>query len=202
MAQLTATRTPTTAQTLAATLRAIWSSVVGGAPTDDAITTLVTQSALETGDWASMWNWNVGNIAGTGGDYVQLKAYTGVYRPYRAYPDLTSGTTAYLQLLHSRYAAALASAMDGDLDGFASNLKAQGYYEEDEGVYLSALQSRYASIAKQLGMPETPTVQSFGSSPARTMLYALAGGLALGGAAFWASENRAVFQRIRRRVFA
>lgn len=40
------------------------------------------------------------------------------------------------------------------------------------------------------------------SSNAKRAIIALAGGLALGGAAFWASENKPVFNRIRRRVFA
>jgi len=209
--QVNAVRTPATAQQVFSAIQNEWASTVGGTPTQSALIIMVTQSALETNSWQSMWNWNIGNLAGTGSAYyVMLKAYTGVTRPYRAYASLNDGTSAYLSLMASRYSAAVQSAMTGDLDGFASNLKAQGYYEEAESSYLSALESRYAPMQSLLAnytggapqpsgppteVPYTPSPSpspappsvsvplSFGASIFGSLALAIAGGLAIGGVA-------------------
>lgn len=209
--QVNAVRTPATAQQVFSAIQNEWGSTIGGTPTQSALIIMVTQSALETNSWQSMWNWNIGNLAGTGGAYyVMLKAYTGAYRPYRAYGSLDDGTSAYLSLMASRYSAAVQSAMIGDLDGFASNLKAQGYYEETESSYLAALESRYAPMNALLSgyaggapqpngpptevpytPPATPSTppspipgpQPVASSMLGTVALAIAGGLAIGGAA-------------------
>ena len=186
MAQLTATRTPLNAQDVASTIAAVWPSVIGGTPTQDAITMLTTQVNVETG-WTSAWNFNVGNIAGTGGDYVMLHSSDGTYRPYRAFGSLQDGVTAYLGLLKTRYSDALASASAGDLDGFAANLKARGYYQEPESQYVAAMQARYGSVAKSLGTAVPAPINS--SSPWTSALVAVVGGVALGGVAFYAAER-------------
>ena len=178
--QVTAIRTPLNAKDVASMIAAVWPSVVGGTPTQAAITTLTTQVNVETG-WNSCFNNNVGNLAGTGGDYVMLHASDGTYRPYRAFASLEDGVTAFLTLLNNRYSAALASASAGDLDGFASNLKAQGYYQEPESQYVAALQARYGSVAQTLGTTTAPAdLGAAARSPLMSALVAVVGGVAIG----------------------
>jgi hypothetical protein len=211
--QLQAVRTPTTATQLAGVIMSLWPTTVGGpVPDNTTLAILVAQSALETGSWQNCWNWNISNIAGMGGDYVMLHAYTGAYRPYRAFPTLNDGVTAYLQLLHSRYSAALNSAINDDLEGFVTNLKAKGYFEEDANAYYDAILPRYNSISKQLGGPITPEPgplplppQPLPSRPAPSpwsnAATALVGGLALGGAAFLVHREVVAMRRpVRRSV--
>jgi hypothetical protein len=201
MSQVTAVRTPLTASSVASSLASAWPSTIGGTPTEDALTTLTTQIDVETG-WTNCWNYNVGNIAGTGGDYVMLHASDGTYRPYRAFTSLVDGVTAYLNLLKNRYSTALSAAQAGDLDGFASNLKTQGYYQEPESQYLAALQSRFSSVAAAIGSTATIPISVIAqSNPWSSALVALAGGLALGGAAFYVTERAREF-RPRRRGYA
>jgi hypothetical protein len=189
MAQVAAVRTPATAQAIAAALSSIWGSIVGGAPTEQALVMLVTQTDLETGAWQNMWNWNLGNLAGTAGDYVMLHSSDGTYRPYRAFASLSAGVSAYLTLLKSRYSSALLSAATGDITNFVNNLKAQGYFQETTASYIAGMQARYPSIEKALGsgpviQPGNPASASTGPSIWTTLF----GGLALGGAAYLAYE--------------
>lgn len=207
--EVPAVRTPATAQDIASTIAALWPSIVGGTPSQAAITMLTAQTDLETGSWTKMWNWNVGNLAGMGGDYVMLHAYTGAYRPYRAFTSLEDGTRAFLSLLNVRYGAALQAAQAGDLPGFASALKAKGYYEEPEADYESALAPRYTHLASVLGttvpgFPQPAPAPAPAPTPASSFGWPLAilGGLALGGAAYAFEERRKVVAWARALAYA
>lgn len=206
--QLEPVRTPATAQQVYSALKNQWGSSVGGTPNHQALVMMTAQSALETGSWKSCWNWNVGNLSGKGGDYVIIRAYTGVYRPYRAFPSLDAGVSAYLGLLTARYASAIQAALNGDLTGFAAALKAHGYYEEDESAYLAAMQPRYAALTNSLAnfdggspepvpVPEVPFVAT--ASPVQAVVIALAGGIALGTAAHYLLPRGAPVRRRARR---
>ncbi len=204
MAKVTAVRTPTTAAALAAAIKTLWPTTVGGAsPSNTTLAILVAQSALETGYWTNAWNNNWGNIAGTAGDYVTLKAYTGVMRPYRAYASLNDGVTAYLQLLHSNYAAALNSAIEGDLEDFVTNLKAGGYFEENEDDYYDALINRYKTVATQIGGPVNPAPTPLPWVPLRSGLAKFAnmllGGALIGGTAFFVNKELEHHRKPKRR---
>src|SRR5271166_6390312 len=114
--QVTAVRTPITAQQVASMMASLWASTVGGTPTQDALAVLTTQIDVETG-WTSCWNGNVGNLVPSGGsDYVVVSGIT-----LRAFTSLQDGITAFLKLIKGRYSAALASASIGDLPGYAAN---------------------------------------------------------------------------------
>jgi len=198
--QVAPVRTTATPQDLAAALTNLWPTVVGGAPTREAVTTLVTQSDLETGFWHNMWNWNVGNLAGKAHDYTMLHASDGNYRPYWAFASLADGAASYLKLMASRYGDALAAASSGDLAGFASALKAKGYYEEPESSYLAAMQSRYATIARALSASPSPQPSPAPFDWGRVALVAV-GGVVLGGAAYLvtrAPQRPARGRRLRR----
>jgi hypothetical protein len=187
MGNLVATlRTPTSASQVASIMTSLWPSIMGGAPNAQSLAVLATQIDVETG-WTNCWNYNVGNIVPSGGsDYIVVSGIT-----LRAFTSFEDGITAFLSLLKGRYSAALASAALGDLSGYAANLKAQGYYGADESAYLAALQSRYPKDAAAIGVPYVPStpVATNSASGASTWLYAILGGLAIGGAAFLVHEE-------------
>jgi hypothetical protein len=163
-AQVTAVRTPTTASAISAVILSLWSSVIGGAPTQLALAVLTTQIDVETG-WANCWNYNVGNLVPSGGsNYVVVSGIQ-----LRAFTSFQDGVTAFLALLKARYSAALASAAIGDLAGYAANLRAQGYYTATEASYLALLQARYpADAAAVVTVPAPASPASPASSPAAT----------------------------------
>lgn len=199
--QVTAVRTPITAQQVAAMMASLWSSTVGGAPTQEALAVLTTQIDVETG-WNSAWCWNVGNLVPSGGsDYCVVSGIT-----LRAFTSLQDGVTAFLKLLKGRYSAALASAAIGDLTGYATNLKAQGYYGAPvtgPNGYLTLLQARYPRDAAAIGVsPSTQPAVAAPSSIWSTLALTVAGGLALGGAAFYLAERAPAFRPVRRRRYA
>lgn len=200
--QLTAERTPSTITAFAQLIQALWPTTIGSdPPSTTTLAILTAQCSLETAAFTSVWNYNYGNIAGTGGDYVMLHAYNGQYRPYRAFASSQDGATAYLGLLHSRYAAALDSAINGDLEGFATNLKAKGYFEEPLDDYYDGLLARYNVVTKQLGGAVQPAplpwVPLMTTSPAAK---AVLGGLLIGGLAFVAKREWDTRPVLRRRV--
>jgi hypothetical protein len=142
--------TPVTAQALANALAAVWPSVVGGSP-GYAIQVLVAQSAFETGRWAYCWNWNLGNVKGTDGDYFTMTAPEGYgatatnqVSNFRSYASLTEGTAAWLRVLANGYPTALQYAEQGDVADFVSSLASGGYFTGDPDVYSSKVQSLYS----------------------------------------------------------
>jgi hypothetical protein len=154
--EVTAERTPASAGE-------VYGSILRSWPTANkaAVAMLLAQSALETGAWQHMYNWNAGNLAGTGGDaYAMLKAYTGERRPYRAYVNLDDGVHDWLLLLQ-REPGALSAAMKGDVDGFVDGLVAGHYFEEAPQSYLDAMRSRFVDFAKQIGAPTTQPVSTW-----------------------------------------
>jgi hypothetical protein len=181
-------------------LTSIWPGIVGGTPTQQALAVLVSHSDYETGAWANMWNWNVGNLTGTGSNYVTLTAIDGNPINLQAYSSFTAGATAYLQLLQNHYPASLTAAAQGDLAGFAAALQAGGYFgSQSTASYLAGLQSRYPTVAAALGTPAPASSSATGSSSGSTLLVALLGGLAIGGAAFYLSTRAPAFVRRARR---
>jgi peptidoglycan hydrolase-like protein with peptidoglycan-binding domain len=141
--QLPPTRTPISPQDLVNTLAAIWPSVVGGTPSEDALLVLAAQWALETGAGQSMVQYNIGNIKApnkTDGDYtyfdtketingktVTLKA-PGPGTRFRAFSSLADGAQFYLQGMKNRWTRAWPYALAGNPEGFAQGLYDQHYY--------------------------------------------------------------------------
>jgi hypothetical protein len=66
--RLPATRTPVSAGIVGGALSGMWRDATGEDPTPAAVRLLLAQSALETGRWASCWNFNLGNAKSTPGD--------------------------------------------------------------------------------------------------------------------------------------
>ena len=118
----------------------VWNKLVGRTPTRAQILMLLAQWALETGNGQSENNFNPGGIKHASGDGYDWTSYTTtevvnnvtqtLTQTFAAYPDLDTGTTAYVNLLQTHYPQAWQSVLDGGTDptAFATGLKAGGYF--------------------------------------------------------------------------
>jgi hypothetical protein len=146
--------TPVSAQALADALAAAWPTSVGGSP-GSAIQVLVAQSAFETGRWAAVWNWNLGNVKYSGGtDWFTMTASEGsgasttmVASKWRSYPTLEAGAAAWLSFLAANYATALTYAEQGDVADFVAALKSSGYFTGDQSQYATGVQQYYSQFS-------------------------------------------------------
>lgn len=128
--QVAGERTPASPSEVEGAISAAWRAIVGSPAPQVAITMIAAQAAVETADYASMYNWNLGGITHAGGDnfdWVLLHGSDGKMHTYRAYASLDQGAADLVQLLKSHYAGALPAAERGDLSGYVSALKAGGY---------------------------------------------------------------------------
>ena len=169
MPQVAAVRTTVTAADLAAAVRRLSPRAL----TDQGVAMLVAQSSVETAAWESCWNWNFGNLMGTGGDYVRLTAYNGQAVNLRAYASMDVGAGAWLALI-TKEPGAVDAANAGDVAGFAGALKSAGYFQEPVGTYVAALGPAYAATLKSIGAaaPPTETLSHVESSVAKWALLA------------------------------
>jgi hypothetical protein len=180
MTTIPAKRTPITSAQAVAVLAAAYERVIGRAPKPATLAILVAQSALETGNWSSMWLWNWGNIRGSyrgvsqtikGADeIIDGKRVTGaaVEAGFRAYPDAAAGAVDFVRFLAidttpdngrpNRYAEAWACAEAGDVDGYCRELSEAGYYTANVVRYtmgVRALVEQYRPICEAHLRPET-----------------------------------------------
>lgn len=138
-----------------------YEAVIGGEIPTRLLLALTAQSALETARWRSMWNWNFGNIRGTGdagwtsfqaGEIINGKEVIlqpGAGNKFAAYSDRLAGARGLVNFLcvashppaPNRFQSAIDAAMRGDLIGYVRGLKAGGYFTANEGTYFHAEQS-------------------------------------------------------------
>lgn len=113
----------------------------------NAVPILMSQSALETGNWAELICYNFGNFKRlhgqdwctfetteiVNGERVAMRA------AFVAYADAESGARGFLSDLKSMFPNAWAAAMRGDLVAFVHELKVRGYFTADEKEYLAGV---------------------------------------------------------------
>ena len=132
-------------------------------PTPRQLAILVAQSALETGHWASMWNFNWGNVkmpSTADGDYCQFRCNEIIggkvvwFDPphpqtsFRAYASAADGAIEQVKFLaeRPRYAEAWRRCISGDSAGFVRALASAGYFTANVDAYERAVVSLTASI--------------------------------------------------------
>lgn len=140
-------------------LRAAWEKVTGEAPSDKTLALITAQWAHETGNGASMYNYNFAGIKGAGPSGLSVAQHTRegygeserrIVDNFRAYRSAEEGATDYVQLLSKRFPEAVEGARQGDPGAFVRGLKSRGYFTGHEGAYLNSV----ASIASRyLGEP-------------------------------------------------
>jgi len=152
-----------------AALRAAWQNVMGEEPSEGTVKVLTAQWAHETGNGASMFNYNFGGIKGTGpsGLTVSQRTREGfganertITDNFRAYRTAEEGAGDYVRLLKARFPGAVEAAKNADPQAFVHALKARGYFTGDEGAYTRSIVA-LSGIELPDGIPEmTPTLDS------------------------------------------
>jgi flagellar protein FlgJ len=146
--EVEAQATPVTRDQIRAAIGRAYAEKTGRAPSAGFLDVLTAQSSLETASGKKMFNFNFGGIKGHGpsgmtaryGTTEVIDGQTVKIRDgFRAYASLEEGASDYLSLLSRRYPGAIAAAERGDVDAFAHELKARGYYTASEDHYRDAL---------------------------------------------------------------
>lgn len=157
-------------------LRAAWQNVTGEAPSDKTLALVTAQWAHETGNGASMYNYNFAGIKGTGPSGLSVAQHTRegygqserrIIDNFRAYRSAEEGATDYVQLLSKRFPEAVEGAKQGDPAAFVRGLKSRGYFTGHEGQYLTSvagIASRY--LGEPLAVPNSSPPTLDYASPA------------------------------------
>ena len=175
------TKTPVSPADMWSALGNAWTSQFGTPPTSDQLMVLLAQWGLETGNGASMIQYNVGNFKHVDGDGLDWTTFettevdsNGVTETldqnFKAWPDLASGVAYYLGAMappSGRFAAAWPAVLAGDTNQFAFLLKQQGYYTADESKSAAGLNARKSQF-EALDLPD-PQVSDAGEAVAKAL---------------------------------
>lgn len=155
------TRTEITTSQLAAAITDVWRNLFASTPSQEQVSMILAQNALETGHRKSMWNYNVGNITTNGkGPYDYFDDLTtdeqikpGTWKKmnlkYRAYPSLKDGVQDYLKFISGKkYSNAWKFILNPDPIAFSKALKSSGYYTANEAAYTKTLSKLYEQYSK------------------------------------------------------
>lgn len=153
-----------------------WPRALTAPCSPEALSVLVAQSALETGNWSmdqtagtpkdppTLFNYNMGNTRPAVGEDCDVCQYPGNeiiggkvvrFKPpdplstFRSFPTLADGCAAQLTFLArptSRYAQAWLRLLAGDPAGFVQQLKDHGYFTGSEAPYEKAVSSIFLRV--------------------------------------------------------
>ena len=176
------TRTRLDGAQAASALRSAWKQVTGQPPSEQTVSVLTAQWAHETGNGASMYNYNFGGIKGAsaGGLSVEQRTHEGfgatertIMDRFRAYRSADEGATDYVKLLVNHFPEAAQSASKGDPVGFVQGLKKRGYFTGDPSAYTRSvsalaaqgLQRGFVSLGSHLGELGSPPELDMHAAP-------------------------------------
>jgi Mannosyl-glycoprotein endo-beta-N-acetylglucosaminidase len=185
------TRTRLDGSQAAAALRTAWTKVTGQPPSDKTVAVLTAQWAHETGNGASMYNYNFGGIKGASPDGLSVSQRTRegfgasertIMDRFRAYRTADEGATDYVKLLTQRFPEAAQSASQGDPVGFVQGLKQRGYFTGDPATYTRSvasltaqgLEQGFSAVGSHLGELGAPPELDLHAAPLGSPNYALA----------------------------
>jgi hypothetical protein len=169
-------------------LRAAWTKITGQPPSEHTVAILTAQWAHETGNGASMYNYNFGGIKGTGPSGLSVSQRTKegfgasehtISDRFRAYRTAEEGATDYVRLLSERFPEAAQSAQNGDPAGFVTGLKQRGYFTGDPVAYTrsvsslaaQALSKGYGAVGSHLGELGAPAELNLHATPLASARY-------------------------------
>ena len=177
--------TPLSAEDAAKALSEGYAKVVGHKPSKKILMLLVGQTALETGNWQSLHNYNFGNAKATASDpYIQYfgcsEVLNGVEQHFAAgdphcvfaaHKTAADGAAHYINVLKNR-SHWWEGLQSGSPQKFIAGLTTKpAYFTADPTLYLDILTNRAAKY--------TPVIKKYAAS---TVLQVL-GGLAVGAVA-------------------
>lgn len=181
-ALVTPVRTRLDGTQAAEALRTAWTSVTGQPPSEQTVAILTAQWAHETGNGASMYNYNFGGIKGMGPSGLSVSQRTKegfgatertITDRFRAYRTAEEGATDYVKLLTRRFPEAVQAAQSGDPAGFVAGLKQRGYFTGDAGAYTrsvsslaaQAMNKGYGAVGSHLGELGAPAELNLHATP-------------------------------------
>jgi hypothetical protein len=151
-----AVRTPVTSEQASSLIGDALEHVTGEKPSPETVAILTAQWAHETGNGASMFNYNFAGIKGTGPSGLSVVQRTRegfgasertISDNFRAYRTAEEGAHDYVSLMKSRFPGALEAARQGDPAGTVRALKQAGYFTGDENAYTRSV----TQLARQIG---------------------------------------------------
>lgn len=133
---------------------AAYRNVTGEVPSPHMLAMLLAQSALETGQWKKMYEWNPANITTQGKrGFYRLPGDT--THKYAAYPDAVTGAAAHVALLGRRYPKAMGAMLADAPELVAKLLKEGGFYEAPLGQYAQTLRALFDQFLPLMPGPVT-----------------------------------------------
>lgn len=145
MTQVDAVNTPASAAD-------VLGALINSGVSQNAAIMLAAQSALETAGWTAMWNWNLGNITTSSGDYFILQGDQS--HRYIPFGSLSSGSDYFVSYLSGHGLIPYADA--GDLAGYVAKLKSFGYFESDASAYQAGMATwiqKLGGVTPSMGIP-------------------------------------------------
>jgi hypothetical protein len=153
-----ATRTPAAPRDVLAAIRRAWPE-----GSRESCLVLLAQWGIETGDGASCWNHNLGNVKRVKGQawtmlgnvWEILGGKKVVFQPphpqthFCAFDSLDEGAAFFVEKLRTRFAKAWPAVLSGDPATFSRTLKSLRYYTADEKAYTAAIVARYRQFDAQ-----------------------------------------------------
>lgn len=148
-------------------LNEAWKQLYGSYPSINSLALVWAQSALETGRWKSIHNFNWGNIKRSNDeDYCMYRCNEKIngkwvwFDPphpqtwFRAYSSATEGACDYLSFLSKRprYQKAWEAIEKGNVYNFGHELHQAGYYTADEQQYTHGLVSLTEEFKKKFSI--------------------------------------------------
>lgn len=152
-------------------LREAWKRVYGVCPSDNSLAVLWAKSALETGRWKHIHNYNFGNIkkkraskySKDDGHYFTMyecgEVINGkhiIFKPphyqthFRAYLTVEDGAEDYIRFVsQNSYKKAWQKVIEGDPKGYSHELKVAGYYTANEEIYTAGVVRLFDEFLKR-----------------------------------------------------
>lgn len=162
MILIDAKKIPLTEKEAAEALIIAWKKAYSDPPTPGQLAILLSQTALETGRWRSMYNFNWGNIKASAnyGGYYQMfrcneiiKGKVEWFDPphpqtwFRAYLKASDGASDYIAFLERpRYMAAHEALLRGSVADYTTALHTAGYFTASLSSYLGTMQKLYTEF--------------------------------------------------------
>lgn len=136
-------------------LRKAWKEVLGSLPSNETLAIIVAQTALETGRWKSMYNYNWGNVKSLPNDghlWTMFKCSEIIkgkeifFEPphdqtkFKAHLSSKDGAVFHISFLNGeKYNKALQHAIKGNVEPYITEICKIGYFTANLSIYLKSM---------------------------------------------------------------
>ena len=146
-------RTEATFDEMLSSYMRAFKTVTGEVPSMRMLGMVLAQSALETGQWKHMWEWNPANITTQGKrGFYRLPGDPHKYAPY---PNRDTGASAHIALLAKKYPKSMGLMLTATPGEVAEMLKQEGFYEAPSGPYGDQMTKLFNQFLPRLPGPVT-----------------------------------------------